>query len=110
MGIIGPTLVMGAVLGGIAGDVLGVVVPQWQAEAPLYVVLGMAAMMAAVLQAPLAGLAAVLELTGNPNIILPAMLIVVVAMLTVRIVFRRRSVFLTTLRSVGIRYPPRSGR
>lgn len=110
VGIIGPTLVMGAVLGGIAGDVLGVVVPQWQAEAPLYVVLGMAAMMAAVLQAPLAGLAAVLELTGNPNIILPAMLIVVVAMLTVRIVFRRRSVFLTTLRSVGIRYPPRSGR
>lgn len=106
VGIIGPTLVIGGVLGGLAGQVLGVLAPQWNSDAPLYVVLGMAAMMAAVLQAPLAALAAVLELTGNPNIILPAMLVVVVAMLTVRIVFRRRSVFLTTLRSVGIRYPP----
>ena len=50
-----------------------------------------------------------LELTGNPNIILPAMLIVVVAMLTVRIVFRRRSVFLATLRTLGIRYPSKRG-
>lgn len=109
VGIIGPTLVMGGVLGGIAGHGLAAIAPQLETEGPIYVVLGMAAMMAAVLQAPLAALAAVLELTGNPNIILPAMLIVVVAMLTVRIVFRRRSVFLTTLRTLGVRYPPRRG-
>ena len=109
VGIIGPTLVMGGVLGGIAGHGLAAIAPQLETEGPIYVVLGMAAMMAAVLQAPLAALAAVLELTGNPNIILPAMLIVVVAMLTVRIVFRRRSVFLATLRTLGIRYPPKRG-
>ena len=68
--------------------------------------LGMAAMMAAVLQAPLAALVAVLELTANPNVILPAMLVVVGAMLVVSEVFKQRSVFLETLERLGIRYPP----
>ena len=76
VGIIGPTLVMGAVLGGLLGAAGNALVPDLASDPALYVMLGMAAMMAAVLQAPLAALVAVLELTANPNVILPAMLII----------------------------------
>ena len=72
----------------------------------LYVMLGMAAMMAAVLQAPLAALMAVLELTANPSLMLPAMLIIVVATLTTSVLFRQKSVFLSTLDTLGLKYPP----
>ena len=106
VGMIGPTLVIGALAGGLLGEAGNAMAPGEASEPALYVMLGMAAMMAAVLQAPLAALVAVLELTGNPNIILPAMVIIVVAMLTVRLVFKQRSVFLTTLEGLGIQYPP----
>ena len=106
VGMIGPTLVMGAVLGGLIGEVGNAFAPGYASEPALYVMLGMAAMMAAVLQAPLAALLAVLELTGNPAIILPAMLIIVVASLTVSQLAKQRSVFLTTLSALGLQYPP----
>ena len=62
--------------------------------------------MAAVLQAPLAALMAVLELTANPNVILPAMLIIVVATMVSGTLFKQKSVFLSTLNTLGLRYPP----
>ncbi len=105
VGMIGPTLVMGALLGGLIGKVGSVLAPEYASEPALYVMLGMAATMAAVLQAPLAALVAVLELTANPNVILPAMLIIVVATLTVSQVFKQRSIFLATLAALGMRYP-----
>lgn len=106
VGIIGPTLVMGAVLGGLLGAAGNTLVPDLASDTALYVMLGMAAMMAAVLQAPLAALVAVLELTANPNVILPAMLIIAVATLTVSQLLKQRSVLLTTLATLGVRYPP----
>ena len=106
VGVIGPVLVMGALLGGLLGGVGQALAPNHASESGLYVMLGMAAMMAAVLQAPLAALTAVLELTANPSVILPAMLIIVVAMLTVSHLFKRRSVLLETLLQAGVRYPP----
>ena len=66
--------------------------------------LGMGAMMGAVLQAPLAALIAVVELTGTPNITLPAMLAIVVAVVTTNSLFRQRSVFLATLEARGLSY------
>ena len=71
-----------------------------------YVMLGMSAMMAAVLQAPLAALVSVLELTANPNVILPAMLIIVVATLVTSELFGSASIFLRTLATLGLEYPP----
>ena len=106
VGIIGPTLVMGAVLGGLLGAAGNALAPELASDPALYVMLGMAAMMAAVLQAPLAALVAVLELTANPKVILPAMLIIAVATLTVSQLLRQRSVLLTTLGTLGVRYPP----
>ena len=74
VGLIGPVLVVGAALGGALGYLGQHLQPDAGVSVALYVMLGMAAMMAAVLQAPLAALMAVLELTANPSLMLPAML------------------------------------
>jgi chloride channel protein, CIC family len=106
VGIIGPTFVIGAAIGGFLGIVGGLLQPEAASSTGLYVMLGMAAMMAAVLQAPLAALMAVLELTANPNMIVPAMVIIVVAAMTASVPFRQRSVFLVMLQTSGRQYPP----
>lgn len=110
VGLIGPTFVVGATIGGLLG-VLGDYLQPPQIDSAVtsqgfYVMLGMAAMMAAVLQAPLAALMAILELTANPNLVLPAMLIIVVATLVTSVGFRQKSVFLSTLNTLGLEYPP----
>ena len=106
VGLIGPTLVVGACVGGIMGFIGSQFQPEEAASVALYVMLGMSAMMAAVLQAPLAALMAVLELTMNPNVILPAMLIIVVATLVTGEVFKQKSVYLSMLATLGLQYPP----
>ena len=106
LGVIGPSLVIGATLGALAGTVGGALMPASASPISLYVLLGMTAMMAAILQAPLFSLMAVLELTANPNIILPAMLIIVVATMTMSQVFRKKSVFTSRLSALGLGYPP----
>jgi H+/Cl- antiporter ClcA len=103
-GLIGPVLVLGATAGGILGIVGQALAPTEASTIGLYVLLGMGAMMAGALQAPLAALTAVLELTGNPNIIMPGMLAVIAATLTARVVFRQPSVFVVLLRSRGLDY------
>src|SRR5690554_7664377 len=72
--------------------------------------LGMGAMMGAVLQAPLAALMALMELTRNPNIILPGMLIITTASLVTSEAFGKKSLFLTILKNQGLSYQnsPRS--
>jgi H+/Cl- antiporter ClcA len=103
-GLIGPVLVLGATAGGLLGIVGQALAPTEASTIGLYVLLGMGAMMAGALQAPLAALTAVLELTGNPNIIMPGMLAVIAATLTARVVFRQPSVFVVLLRSRGLDY------
>ena len=82
-GVIGPTLFTGATLGGALGLVGAHIAPDTASSVGFYAMLGMGAMMGAVLQAPLAALMAVMELTRNPNIILPAMLIITTASINV---------------------------
>ena len=106
LGIIGPTIFIGASFGGVLGLLGQAIAPAGSSAPALYVMLGMCAMMGAVVQAPLAALMTVLELTANPNIILPAMLIIVVATLVTSEVFNKQSVFLTTLKALGLEYPP----
>jgi len=103
-GLIAPILFIGAIAGGILGAVGQAILPDSSASVGLYVMLGMAAMMAATLQAPLAALMALLELTGNPNIILPGMLAVIAATLTNSEVFKREGIFVMLLRSRGLDY------
>lgn len=102
-GLIGPTIVMGAMVGGVfayGAEQL----PGLSSAHGLYVMLGMGAMMSAALQAPLAGLLTLLELTANPHLILPAMIAVVSANMTAREVFKQESVFTMMMRDAGLDY------
>ncbi|MCW8828338.1 MAG: chloride channel protein [Gammaproteobacteria bacterium] len=103
-GLIGPALVVGAASGGA----FAWVTQQWglaeDSSTAVYVLLGMGAMMAGTLQAPLAALIAILELTGNPGIIFPGMLAVIAATLTSGQVHGRESMYLAMLRATGKDY------
>ncbi|WP_163832414.1 chloride channel protein [Spartinivicinus ruber] len=101
-GIIGPSLLVGATFGALTGLASFTLFPSNTASEGFYAMLGMGAMMGAVLQAPLAALIAVLELTQNPNIILPAMLIIVVANLTSSEIFKQPSIFTALLKEQGV--------
>jgi H+/Cl- antiporter ClcA len=103
-GLIGPTLVMGAAAGGAFGLLAQALAPTHASSSGLYAVLGMGAMMAGALQAPLAALTAVFELTGNPHVIMPGMLAVVAAAVSARVIFRQASVFVVLLRTRGLDY------
>lgn len=92
-GLIGPTLFIGALVGGVMGQFSLLVVPGYPAEIGFYVMLGMGAMMGAVLRAPLAALVALLELTANPHIIMPGMLAIVIATLVASEIFKQPSIF-----------------
>ncbi|SFM67097.1 chloride channel protein [Halopseudomonas yangmingensis] len=82
--IIGPILVIGGAIGALTALLAASLMPEQAASAAVFVTLGMAAMMGAVLQAPLAALMAILELTHSPSMIMPGMLAVVIAGLTAR--------------------------
>lgn len=103
-GLIGPTLVMGAAAGGALGVVGHAMLPDLSASAGFYAMLGMGAMMGATLQAPLAALMAILELTANSNSILPGMFAIVTATLTARVMFKKDSIFIGMLEARGLGY------
>jgi len=100
-GVIGPLLVIGACMGGALGLLLSMLVPELETNPSFYVVIGMAGMMAATLNAPLAALVAVLELSYNPNMIFPAMLVIVVSCVSTRQLFRLNSIFIEQLKHSG---------
>ncbi len=100
IGLIGPNLLIGACLGGIL-DVLGhTYMPELVSDPTLYIVMGMAASMGAVLNAPLAAILAVVELTNTVGIAMPALLAVVAATLTNTGVFRQKSAHQAVLRQL----------
>lgn len=100
-GLIGPQLLIGACIGAIIGHLINSFFPDSVSHSGFYVLLGMAAMMGAVINAPLASLMAVLELTYNPSIIFPSMLIIVVACLTTRQLFKCEGIFIEQLSANG---------
>lgn len=103
-GLIGPTFVIGASLGGIMGIIAQPIFPNLSSSPGLYALIGMAAMMGATLQAPLAALTGVFELSHNPNIILPGMLAIVTAQLTASQLFGQRSIYRMLMQLKGLDY------
>ncbi|MEX2489697.1 MAG: chloride channel protein, partial [Pseudomonadales bacterium] len=104
VGVIGPALFIGATAGGILGMIGAALYPEHASTPGFYVMLGMGAMMGAVLQAPLAALIAVMELTHNPNIILPAMLVIIIANMTASQVFGLKSIFIMQMEMMGLEF------
>ncbi|MHB8920696.1 MAG: chloride channel protein [Halothiobacillus sp.] len=99
LGPIGSTIVVG----GFTGSALGMFLLNFTqipvSDVAFYTVLGMGAMMGATLQAPLAALAAVIELTGDTGAITPALMTIIVAGLTSRAIFRQDGIYDTVLRA-----------
>lgn len=103
-GVIGPLMFVGATAGAALVTLtlstsIAFLIP---AEPGLYPLIGMGAMFGASLQAPLAGLTAVMELSKTADIILPAMLGIVSASLTSKAVFRHDSLFTSLLQARGL--------
>ena len=101
-GLISPSLVIGAVGGSLMGIVLNQTLSLPVQSSGLYALIGMSAMMGACLQAPLAALTAVFEITANPNVIWPSMLAIVVAQLVSRQIFKQPPVFNLLLEIRGL--------
>lgn len=95
-GIIGPVMVIGM----LAGALLLLPLQWWlplDTYTSSFALLGVAGMLTAVLHAPLAALSAVMELSYNPQIILPAMLVIVPAYVTSTQFLGNRSIFIRQL-------------
>ncbi len=86
---------MGGDVGGISELLVQAYYPFYQGSAGFYAMIGMVAMMSAVLRAPLVAL---MELTGNLHIILPGMIVVVTAEIISRMLIGNVSAFTALLK------------
>ena len=107
-GLISPTLVIGAVGGAFMAAFLHYTFDLPIQNTGIYAIIGMSAMMGACLQAPLAALTAVFEITTHHNIIWPSMLSIVVAQLVSRQLFKQPPIFdlLLNLRGLSYQHSP----
>lgn len=101
-GMIGPALFIGAMLGSLFSQLSALA--GIHVDPGFFALLGMGAMMGASLQAPLAALVAMMELTYTPGIIMPGMVVVVIASLTSSELFGKESLFITMLKASGMDY------
>ena len=106
-GVIGPIIGIGAISGALSGAIVMQFLPGEHIGND-YILMGMAGFMAASLNAPLAALLAVVELTGQLEIILPAMIVITIACIISGQLFKNRSIFNMQLDVQGLIYrkPP----
>ncbi|WP_227803940.1 chloride channel protein [Marinomonas profundi] len=97
-GMIGPTFI----IGGLAGVQAAFIFNHGEADIALFALLGMAAMMAACFQAPLTALVAIIEMTHSSEAIVPALFVIVLACLLMRVFFHQESVFAERLSYMGM--------
>ncbi len=79
-GIIAPSLFLGATLGGAYGHVVALLFPTLNINPPAFAMVGMAAVLAGTVHAPLTAILLLFEMTNNYLIILPLMFAVVVSL------------------------------
>jgi chloride channel protein, CIC family len=78
-GVFAPSLFMGAMLGGVIGQLVNAILPNATARPGAYAMVGMAAVFAAAAQAPISSVLIIFEMTNDYRIMLPLMLAVGVA-------------------------------
>ncbi len=101
-GIIAPSVFLGAVVGGILGIILRATGHFSYVQPSIYALIGMGAVLASVVHAPMASILILLELTRDYRIILPAMLASIIAIGIARMVMRD-SIYTLSLRHRGVR-------
>lgn len=103
-GLIGPLYGIGALIGAILALLSAVIFPSIAPYVGLYTVIGMTAMMGVCLSAPLAALVALLEMTNDVSIILPAMFVTIPAFLIAYQGLKTDSIFFKQLEIMGLGY------
>lgn len=101
-GVFAPSLFLGATLGGAYGLAAEQLFPRLMIAPPAYAMVGMAAVLAASVHAPLTAIILLFEMTQDYHIILPLMFAVVIAMLLAQWL-RRDSVYSLGLARKGLR-------
>ena len=101
-GLFAPSLVLGALIGGMFGTFINWIGWIPTANPAHYALVGMAAMVAATTHAPLTGILLVYEITRNYSIIMPLMLTAVIATIAGRLLYRD-SIYTLELSRIGIR-------
>lgn len=106
-GVIGPILGIGAVAGAFTASLLTGWMPEEHLTSDL-ALMGMAGFMAATLNAPLAALLAVVEMSNQLDVVLPAMIVISAACLSAGQFFNNRSIFVMQLnvQNLSYRKPP----
>jgi chloride channel protein, CIC family len=99
-GIIGPALFMGAVFGGFLGAILRLAGAD-NVHPEVFALVGMGAVLAAVVHAPMASILILLELTQDYKLTLPTMFAVVTAVGAAKMLFRD-SIYTMVLRERGV--------
>jgi H+/Cl- antiporter ClcA/CBS domain-containing protein len=103
-GVFAPAIFLGACLGSTYGNILALFVPPELAIAPppAYAIVGMAAVLAASVNAPLTAIALMFELTQNYSIILPLMAAVGVSVWTIGLIQSRQATDGLNLQQMGV--------
>ncbi len=101
-GIFAPSLVLGALLGGLFGSIAELLFPGSVASSPGYSLIGMGAVVAGTTLAPITAIFTIFELTYNFDIILPLMTCCITSLVTVQ-KFYGYSIYETKLLRKGVR-------
>lgn len=106
-GLIGPIIGIGAIVGALSASLTMQFYPGDHIGND-FILMGMAGFMAASLNAPLAALLAVVELSGQLEIIVPAMIVITISSITSGQLFKNRSIFTMQLdvQNLTYRIPP----
>jgi CIC family chloride channel protein len=100
-GVFSPSLVIGAMLGGVFGAAAAIIAPVPASALGVYSIVGMGAVAGAVLGAPISTVLIVFELTGDYKVTIAVMVAVALASIILQ-QYGGRSFFLTQLRRRGV--------
>ena len=98
-GTFGPTLFVGALVGFVVADLLNLITPG-QVPVANFVLVGMAGLMAGVMQAPLTAIFLIAEISGGYQLLVPLILTSAVAYGTTRI-FEKYSIYTKRIAAAG---------
>ncbi len=90
-GIFGPAIVVGGALGGAVGIVFSLLFPEWDVPVGSFTLVGMVAFFGCAAKTPISTILMVSEMTGNFNLLVPAMWVCIIAYMLSRKVSLYRS-------------------
>ena len=108
-GIFGPALFLGAMLGGAVGTVAHHLLPTYTAMSGAYALVGMGALFAGIVRAPMTSVLMIFEMTRDYSVIVPLM-IANLASLFISSRFQKQPIYEALARQDGIHLPNRKER